>query len=334
MSPLYNCGKVLIVSKGTNTLGKLISFIFPVYNNESSLEPLYTQVKKVIVSLPNNYSYEFVFVIDGSPDNSIEVLRGLVKKDSNVKVLSLSRNFGHQAAVSAGIDYVSGDATIIMDSDLQDPPSVCADLIKKWEEGYQVVYAQRRTRKDTFLKKLTANAYYRTLSYLSSVDIPRNTGDFRLVDSKVIEVVRQMKEHNRFLRGMFSYTGFRQVAVKFDRHARHEGKSEYTLKKMLKLAKDGIFGFSEVPLQLVTRLGFCVSFLSVIGIIYAITLKVFWPHVAVPGWTLIVVAIFFTSGVQLLMLGVLGEYIGRIYSEVRNRPNYIVAEEITRRKRK
>lgn len=315
-------------------MGKQISFIFPVYNNSASLNILYTQVKDVVSDLSKKYKYEFIFVNDGSIDNSIDVLRKLAKNDPSVKVLNLSRNFGHQAAVSAGLDYVTGDATIIMDADLQDPPAVCALLVEKWEEGYEVVYAQRRTRKDPLFKRLTADAYYRTLSSLSTVDIPRNTGDFRLVDRKVVHVVRQMKEQNRFLRGMFSFTGFRQIAVPFDRHVRLGGKSEYTFKKMMKLAKDGVFGFSDVPLQFVTRLGFLVSLLSLFGIIYAVSLKLFWPHITVPGWTLIVVAIFFTAGVQLLMLGVLGEYIGRIYSEVRNRPNYIVREEINWSKKK
>jgi glycosyltransferase involved in cell wall biosynthesis len=311
---------------------KVISYIFPVYRNEPSLRPLYDQVRKNMQKIARKYDYEFVFVNDGSPDNSISVLMELAKEDQRVKVVNLSRNFGHQAAVTAGLDRVSGDAVIIMDADLQDPPAVCLELIQKWEEGFDVVYAQRRTRKDTFFKRLSANLYYRILASSSSIKIPRNTGDFRLVDRKVVDVVKQMKEYNRFLRGMFSFVGFRQAAVQFDRHARFAGKSEYTMKKMLKLGKDGLFGFSDVPLKFVSRLGFIVSLLSVIGILYAIMLKVFWPHIAVPGWTMIVVSIFFMGGVQLVLLGVIGEYIGRIYDEVRRRPTYIVAEEINFKK--
>lgn len=308
---------------------KKITYIFPVYNNAGSLEDLYAEMRK-ITDLLKKYSYEFIFVNDGSRDNSIDVLRTLAKKDSHVLILNLSRNFGHQAAVSAGLDKSTGDAVIIMDADLQDPPAVCPELIKQWENNYQVVYAQRRTRKDTFFKRFTANLYYRTLSALSSVDIPRNTGDFRLVDRKVVDVVCNMNEYHRFLRGMFSFAGFRQVAVQFDRNARQHGKSEYTLKKLVKLAKDGVFGFSDVPLRLVTRLGFMVSALSVIGIMYALIAKFFFT-VPVPGWTMIIVAVFFMGGVQLVMLGVVGEYIARIYNEVRNRPVYIIAEEIRKK---
>jgi dolichol-phosphate mannosyltransferase len=307
---------------------KKISYIFPVYNNQPSLELLYKEMRKITDKVAKKYDYEFCFVNDGSRDTSLDTLRKLAKKDKHIVALNLSRNFGHQAAVTAGLDRVSGDAVIIMDADLQDPPAVCLELIAKWEEGNEVVYAQRRTRQDSLMKRLTANIYYRILASMSSVDIPRNTGDFRLVDRKVVEVVKEMKEYHRFLRGMFSFAGFRHTGVPFDRHARHAGKSEYTIKKLIKLAKDGIFGFSDAPLRFVARLGYFVSVLSVIGILYALILRIFFAHITVPGWTMIVVAIFFMGGVQLTMLGVIGEYIGRIYNEVRHRPNYIVAEEI------
>jgi polyisoprenyl-phosphate glycosyltransferase len=199
--------------------------------------------------------------------------------------------------------------------------------VTKWEEGFEVVYAQRRSRKDTFLKRFTADMYYRMLASLSSVDIPRDTGDFRLIDRKVVAVIREMREYHRFLRGMYSFAGFRQAPVQFDRNARHGGKSEYTLKKLFKLAKDGVFGFSDVPLKLATRLGFFVSALSVVGILYALTVKLFFT-LDVPGWTMITVSIFFMGGVQLVMLGILGEYIGRVHDEVRHRPVYIVTDKI------
>jgi len=307
---------------------KLISYILPIYNNAPSLELLHQKIADMMGDVSGKYDYEYIFVNDGSPDNSLEVLTKLAKEDARVKVLNLSRNFGHQAAVTAGLDRVDADAVIIMDADLQDPPEVCMKLIGKWEEGNHVVYAQRRTRKDTFFKRITANIYYRVLASTSTIKIPRNTGDFRLADRKVVEVVRDMKEYNRFLRGMFSFVGFKQEGVLFDRAARFEGKSEYTLKKMLKLGKDGLFGFSDAPLKFVSRLGFIVSVLSVVGIMYALMLKVFWSHITVPGWTMIVVSIFFVGGVQLVMLGVIGEYIARIYDEVRGRPTYIVADEI------
>lgn len=305
---------------------KVISYIFPVYNNAGSLDVLYREVKKVMG--PLKYGYEFVFVNDGSRDNSIEVLTKLAKKDKQVKIVNLSRNFGHQAAVTAGLDRTSGEAVIIMDADMQDPPRVCVELIEKWEQGYDVVYAQRRTRKDTFYKKFVANVFYRVLASMSSVDIPRNTGDFRLVSKRVVEVVREMKEYDRFLRGMFSFIGFKQVAVPFDRDPRHDGKSEYTFKKQIKLAKAGIFGFSDVPLRFVSHLGFYVSILSVIGIVYALGIKLFFPQIAVSGWTITIISIFFVGGVQLLMLGVIGEYIARIYNESLKRPTYIVEKEV------
>lgn len=306
-----------------------ITYIFPVYNNAGSLETLYKEVSSMMRKKFSKYKYELIFVNDGSVDKSYEVLKKLAKKDSDIVVLGLSRNFGHQGAVSAGLDRSTGDAVIIMDADMQDPPRVCVELIKKWEEGYEVVYAQRRSRKDTFFKKTTADAYYRLLANMSSVKIPRNTGDFRLVDRKVVDVVCQMKEYHRFLRGMFSYAGFRQVAVQFDRDARQGGKSEYTFKKLIGLAKDGIYGFSDAPLKFVTKLGFTVSILSIFGVLYAIIAKLFFT-VTVPGWAMLCVSIFFMGGVQLVLLGVIGEYIGRIYDEVRHRPSYIVAEEITR----
>ena len=306
---------------------KAITYIFPVYNNALSLPLLYDAMRGITDTLADRYDYEFVFVNDGSRDNSGDVLRELAAKDDRVRVFMLSRNFGHQAAVTAGLDNAAGDAVIIMDADLQDPPEVCLDLIAKWEEGFEVVYAQRRSRKDTFLKRFTADMYYRMLASLSSVDIPRDTGDFRLIDRKVVKVIREMREYHRFLRGMYSFAGFRQAPVQFDRNARHGGKSEYTLKKLFKLAKDGVFGFSDVPLKLATRLGFFVSALSVVGILYALTVKLFFT-LDVPGWTMITVAIFFMGGVQLVMLGILGEYIGRVHDEVRHRPVYIVTDKI------
>jgi glycosyltransferase involved in cell wall biosynthesis len=284
-------------------------------------------MREITDKIAKTYDYEFIFINDGRKDDSLEVLKSLAVKDKKARVLGLSRNFGHQAAVSAGLDQAMGDAAIIMDADLQDPPALCIELIKKWEEGYGVVYAQRRTRQDSFTKKLTANIFYRLLTSLSTVKIPRDTGDFRLVDRKAIDVVTSMGERHRFLRGMFSFAGFKQAAVPFDRHARHSGKSEYTIKKLLSLAMDGIFGFSDVPLKLASRLGFIVSGLSVLGILYALGAKLFFT-VNVPGWTMITVSIFFMGGVQLVMLGIIGEYISRIHDEVRQRPIYIIDEKI------
>lgn len=307
---------------------KLISFVFPIYNEQDTIAPLYRTVKKIAQQLSKNYNHELLFIDDGSLDDSLERLKKLAQEDGNVTIVHFSRNFGHQAAVTAGLETAEGDAVIIMDADLQDPPEVCLELVQKWAEGYEVVYAQRRSRQDGLFKRVSASAYYWLLSRLAAINIPRNTGDFRLVDRKVVDVVCDMKEYNRFLRGMFSFVGFKQIAVPFDRHARHAGVTKYPFKKMVHLAKDGILGFSDVPLRLITRLGFFVSFMSVLGIIYALILKLFFTSVTVPGWTMITVAIFFMGGVQLLVLGVIGEYIGRIYNEVRGRPRYIVSEVI------
>lgn len=307
---------------------KLISYIFPIYNEEGNIPLLYKTISKLL-DAHNKYDYELLFINDGSKDNSLALLAELQKNDSRITVIDFARNFGHQIAVTAGIDHAHGDAVIIMDSDMQDPPKVSFELIAKWEDGYDVVYAQRRTRKDTFFKKLTADIFYRTLQYLADIDIPRNTGDFRLIDRKVVDEIKRFKEHNRFLRGMISYIGFRQTAVLFDRDARHAGETGYPLKKMLRFAADGIFSFSSAPLTLISRMGYAIAGLSIIGILYALGVKIFSPAQVVEGWAFTTISIFFIGGVQLIMLGVLGSYIGRIYTETQNRPLYMVRSVLT-----
>lgn len=302
---------------------KTITYIFPIYNEEGNIGLLYKTINKLL-SQHTSYIYEIIFINDGSRDNSLTLLRELQKKDKRVKVIDFSRNFGHQIAVTAGLDHASGDAVIIMDSDMQDPPAVSFELIKKWEEGYDVVYAQRKSRKDTFFKKLTADMFYRTLQKLAEIDIPRNTGDFRLIDRKVLNELKKFPEHNRFLRGMISFIGFRQTAVQFDRSERHAGETGYPLKKMIKFAADGIISFSSAPLKFISSAGYIVAMLSFIGILYALLMKIFAPEVTIEGWTFIVIAILFIGGVQMIMLGVLGSYIGRIYTESQSRPLYII----------
>lgn len=302
---------------------KLISYIFPIYNEDGNITLLYDTMASLL-DKHSNYQYEIIFINDGSRDASLEMLTELQKKDSRIAVIDFARNFGHQLAVTAGIDYAHGDAAIIMDSDMQDPPSVSFELLDKWEEGYEVVYAQRRSRKDTFLKKLTADMYYRVLHGLADIDIPRNTGDFRLIDRKVIDQMKAMPEHNRFLRGMVSWIGFRQTAVQFDRDERHSGETGYPLKKMIKFAADGIMGFSSAPLKLIASTGYFFALLAFFGILYVLCVKLFTPEVAVEGWAFIVIAILMIGGIQLIMLGVLGSYIGRIYTEAQNRPLYII----------
>jgi glycosyltransferase involved in cell wall biosynthesis len=309
---------------------KTVSFVFPVYKNEASLQELYTQVKSVMTKDVKGLGYQMIFVVDGSPDNSLDLLKKMVLKDqAHVLVLNLSRNFGHQAAVTAGIDYATGDAVILMDADLQDPPRVCKELIEKWRDGYDVVYAQRRPRKDySWFRRTGANMYYSILATMSKVDIPRNVGDFRLMDKKVVAVIRGMREYHRFLRGLVAYAGFKQIGVQFDRDPRFdEGKSSYSIKKLIQLAKDGILGFSDSPLRVLMPAGIITVVLSGAVGVYAVLGHLFLLPITVDGWAAVVIALFFMGGVQLIALGIIAEYLGRTYDEVRHRPTYIVAEE-------
>ena len=303
---------------------KKISFIFPVYNEEQGLDKLYEEINIVLTDLKDKYNLEVIFINDGSKDNSLNKLIELQKRDSNITVINFSRNFNHQMAVTAGIDYCTGDAAIIMDSDLQDPPKVCLELIKRWEKGYDVVYAQRKTRKDTIFKRFTAHMFYRVLDIFANIKIPKDTGDFRLIDKKVIIEFRKYREKNRFLRGIVPSLGFKQIGVLFDRNERYAGSTNYPLKKMINLALNGITSFSTVPLKMITQFGLLVSLFSFLGIIYAVLVRIFFPSHTVEGTTFIVIAVLFIGGIQMIMLGVLGTYIGRIYIEVQNRPLYIV----------
>lgn len=301
-----------------------ITFVLPIYNEAGNIPRLYERLDAVSAVL--DYGAEMIFINDGSTDNSLDLLMAIQMQDHRVTVIDLARNFGHQLAVTAGLDASTGDAVIILDSDMQDPPEISLQLIERWEAGYDVVYAQRRTRKDTVFKRWTAAAFYRLLERIADVDIPPNTGDFRLMDRRVVDEVNKYREHDRFLRGMVSHVGFTQVAVQFDREERFAGSSGYPLRKMLKLAADGILGFSTFPLTLISRIGFGVAALSVCGVLYAVYMKVFVPAAVVEGWTFIVISILFMGGLQLIMLGILGGYIGRIYTEVQDRPLYSVRE--------
>lgn len=308
---------------------QLISFVFPIYNESGNIALLHKTMNEVTAQLDEDL--EFIYVNDGSTDNSLDLLFELADSDSRVTVVNLSRNHGHQLAVTAGLDTADGDAVVIMDSDLQDPPEVALELIEKWHEGYDVAYAQRRSREDSWFKIVTANLYYRMLAALSDIDIPRNTGDFRLISRRVLDHLRKYREHDRFLRGMVSHAGFKQVAVQFDRHARHAGETGYPLRKMLKLAADGIMGFSSKPLELIGRIGGACAFLALLGVIYALVVKLFFPQYAVDGWAFTVIAVLFMGGTQLVMMGIIGSYVGRIYNEVKGRPLYGVQEIYRRR---
>lgn len=302
---------------------KLISYVIPFYYDQGNVASLYEALLKVTGKSPysNKYDFDFTFINDGSQDKTLAELQAVQGKDPRIRIIDLARNYGHQIAVTAGLDASQGDAVIIMDSDLQDPPAVSLELVDKWEQGFDVVYAQRRTRKDSFKKRFTASLYYRILQKLSDIHIPRDTGDFRLLDRKVVDEIVKYREHDRFLRGMVSYAGFRQTPVLFDRDERFAGESGYTFKRLIKLAKDGIIGFSDKPLKLISSLGYILAALSLLAIVYAICYRLFTRN-AVDGWAFIIISIFFIGGVQLVMLGVLGAYIGRIYTEVKARPLY------------
>jgi len=310
---------------------KLISYILPIYNEEGNVDLFYKELSSTL-KLAKDYTYELIFINDGSKDGSLAKLTKLAKADKQVVILNLSRNFGHQAAITAGLDYADGDAVIIMDTDLQDPPEVSLQLIKRWQEGYDVVYAQRRSRQDGWFKRLSANLYYRILASSADIVIPRNTGDFRLMDHRVVVELRKFREYNRYMRGLVSYLGFKQVALPFDRHARHTGESGWPLKKMFKFAADGMLGFSTTPIKFMNNLGLLIALLSFLAFLAVGLVKIADPSKLVPGWAFIVMSIFFIGGVQLIMMGVLGSYIGRTYSEVQRRPLYII-DSITNKKR-
>jgi len=300
------------------------SIVIPVYNEAEVLPTLYRRLTQVMEGLGE--PYEVIFVNDGSSDASPMLLRELRAKDERVKFVGFSRNFGHQIAITAGLDHSSGQAVVVMDADLQDPPEVIPRLIEKWREGYDVVFAVReRRRGEGLFKRMTAALFYRLLRQLTSTEIPLDVGDFRLMSRRAVEALKAIRERNRFVRGLVSWIGFRQTSVTFVRDLRHAGETKYPLRKMVRLALDGITSFSFVPLQLATYLGFAVSFISFIYIVYAVGLKLLTNRL-VPGWASIVVAVLFIGGVQLITLGIIGEYIGRIYEEVKQRPLYVVDE--------
>ena len=307
---------------------KKVSVVIPMYYEEEVARECYTRMKKVLTDL-KNYEYEMIFVNDGSKDKTLEILEEIAKEDKNVKVISFARNFGHQCAVTAGLKYVTGDAVCIIDADLQDPPELIGDMLKKWEEGYEVIYGKRKKRDgESFFKLFTAKMFYKTLNFFSEVDIPKDTGDFRLVDRKVVDTINSMPEHNKFLRGLFSWVGYKQYAFEYERKERFAGKTKYPLKKMLKLASDGIISFSTKPLKVIGCLGIISIFLSFCILVYALVAYIFKFNGLTAGWTSIMVCVTFFSGVQLTSLWILSEYIGRIYDESKARPQYIIAKTI------
>jgi dolichol-phosphate mannosyltransferase len=301
---------------------KSVSIIIPVHNEEGNLGHLFDRLQKVASTI--ELKKEYVFINDGSNDRSQEMLDNFASRNEYVKVISLSRNFGHQTAVSAGIDLCTGDCAIIIDADLQDPPELIPQLIAKWLDGFDVVYAQRTKRKgESVFKRMSASIFYRILHHLTDVDIPLDTGDFRLIDRKVINVLKEMPERHRFIRGMISWSGFQQTYLEYVRDERFAGKTKYPLLKMLRFALTGITSFSFVPLQIASYFGFLVSILSFLYALYVIYLKIY-TDATIQGWTSLMIAVLFLGGIQLITLGIIGEYIGRISDEVKQRPPYII----------
>jgi dolichol-phosphate mannosyltransferase len=304
----------------------VFSIVGPVYNEEALLEEFCLRMIEVLEELGE--PFELVLVNDGSRDRSPEILRRMHARDERIKVINFSRNFGLQAALTAGLDYARGQAIIVMDTDLQDPPSVVPELIAKWREGYQLVYAQRAERAgETWFKKFTASAFYRLIDKITSIEIPVDTGEFRLMDRKVVDAIVQMREYNRFMRGLSVWVGYRQTGITYERDARKAGETKFPLKKMWRLALDGITSFSYLPLQLATYIGFFVAVLSLVFLVAVFFLRLFMPDFFYGQATTLVMVLFLGS-VQLIFLGIIGEYLGRIYDEVKRRPLYIVAEEL------
>ncbi len=300
-----------------------ISVVIPIYNEEGNLHALYERLSMVLSSLTADF--EMVFVNDGSTDSSIEIIREL-SQDKKVKYLDFSKNFGHQIAAFAGLEHAEGNAVVIIDADLQDPPELILELYQKMQEGYDVVYAKRQVRDgETWHKKLTAKWFYRLINNLSEVEIPLDTGDFRIMSSRIKNIIISLPERNKFLRGQIAWTGFNQTYVLYNRAERMQGKSNYTYSKMFRFAFDGITSFSNFPLRLATYLGFIVSLVAFVVIVYTLYQKYFGID-TVPGWSSTMVSILFLGGVQLICLGIIGEYLGRIMDNVKQRPLYLIKE--------
>jgi polyisoprenyl-phosphate glycosyltransferase len=303
-----------------------ISIVVPIYNEEESIPYLYERLIDVLKKL-KEFNYEIILVNDGSTDNSQGIIKELLAKDQNVKYISFSRNFGHEKATTAGFDKAEGDCVVLIDADLQDPPEVILEMVEKWQEGYQVVYAQRKSRAgESFMKKVTSLLFYRMINIISDSKIPMDTGDFRLVDRHVLLEFRKMGEYNRMVRGMIAWLGFKQVAVRYERDERKRGQTKYNFFKLLWLAFDAITSFSIMPLRFATGIGFLVILMSIAAIIIVICQKVFL-KLPIPGYAFQTVSMFFLGGIQLFILGIMGEYLGKIFQQAQKRPLYIIEEE-------
>lgn len=306
-----------------------ISIIIPCFNEEQVISHTYERVDKTMQSFKHG-GYELIFINDGSRDKTLEILRGISRKDSNVKILSFSRNFGHQPAVTAGINICKGDIAIIIDADLQDPPELFPEMVKIYlEQNANVVYGLRGERKgETFFKRVSAKYFYKTINFLSDTPLPVDTGDFRLIDKHVIEAFKSLPEKNKYIRGLISWIGFKQVPVVYVREERFAGETKYPLSKMIKFASTSLLYFSKKPLKLALTIGL-ISIIIGIGLaIWVITGLIYRTNSIVPGWASTIIALIFFGGIQLLTIGVLGEYLGNMFEEIKNRPEYIIHEKI------
>ncbi len=307
----------------------LLSIIIPVYNEEKNIDPLLKRILPII----KKYNHEIIFVDDGSSDTTTTQIKEVAKKHKHIKLISFYRNFGHQTALTAGYNHVKGDCVISIDADCQDPPEIIPDMITKWQEGAKIVYAKRFNRQsEGFFKKSTASLFYKLINFLSDIPIPQEVGDFRLLDKEVVDFLKKLPEHSRFLRGLVAWGGYPSAYVEFEREKRHAGVTHYTLAKMMNLALDGVISFSTKPLRLASYIGFISATLGFLGIIYAIIGRIFhpifFPQDWVTGWTGLFVGIMFIGGVQLITIGIIGEYIGKIYKEVQKRPQYLIKETV------
>jgi polyisoprenyl-phosphate glycosyltransferase len=310
-----------------DTLGIAVSLVLPVYNEQPVLDELTRRLDEFLAKMdPHHHKWEVIFVNDGSKDASLEMLMAACEKEPRFKLVNLSRNFGHQIAITAGLDRAEGDAVVIMDADLQDPPEIIVEMLQRFIEGYDVVYAVRRRRHgESWFKRATAALFYRLLKRVVGVDIPTDTGDFRLMSRRAVLALRGLREANRFVRGLVAWIGFRQTAVYYDRSARFAGDTHYPLHKMLRFASDGIVSFSTLPLRMATFLGLLSGVIAA-GVAVWVLVAVLSGEFVVPGWATLMLAVSLASSAQLLMIGVLGEYLGRIYDEVKRRPLYLVNE--------
>lgn len=312
-----------IINSGTKD--QLLSIVVPCYNEEEVIGEAVKRLRVFCLEL-QSLDVELIFVDDGSRDRTRELLKGFAEEDSRIKIIGFARNFGHQIAVTAGIDAANGDAVVLIDADLQDPPEAIHQMIAKWQEGYDVVYGKRTERLgESAFKRATARGFYRLLNSLSDIPIPLDTGDFRLMSRNVVDTLRAMPERDRFVRGMVSWAGFKQIAIPYRRAERFAGESKYPLRKMMRFAMDGILSFSTKPLQMSIAMGMASASLALLGIFYVLFLRLF-TNIWVEGWTALMIVVLFIGGVQLISVGILGEYVGRLYNEVKNRPLYVVQE--------